>query len=51
MEICHALVKLTDPDHDEHTHYVVWIGGVFDPRGFDLNRIIADLRQRRRRRR
>jgi hypothetical protein len=52
---CHGyanfLEALSDADHDEHEQYMVWIGGVFDPRGFDLNRINADLRQRRRRRR
>lgn len=45
------LEALTDPDHDEHEQYTVWIGGVFDPRGFDLNRINADLRHPRRRHR
>jgi hypothetical protein len=45
------LEALADPEHDEHEQYTVWIGGVFDPRAFDLNRINADLRQPRRRRR
>lgn len=45
------LEALSDPHHHEHEQYMEWIGGVFDPRGFDLNRINADLRQPRRRRR
>lgn len=52
---CHGyanfLEALSDPDHVEHEQYRAWIGGVFDPRGFDLNRINADLSQRGRRRR
>ena len=47
---CHGyanfLEALSDPDHDEHEQYMVWICGVFDPRGFDLNRINANLGRR-----
>jgi hypothetical protein len=31
------LAALADPGHEEHSTMVAWIGGVFDPRGFDLN--------------
>lgn len=44
------LEALADPDHEEHEQYTVWIGGVFDRRAFDLNRINADLWRRKRRR-
>jgi hypothetical protein len=30
---------LGDPHHERHQEMVRWIGGVFDPKGFDLNRI------------
>jgi len=26
---------------------IEWVGGVFDPRAFDLNRVNRDLRKRR----
>ncbi len=33
---------LGDRGHAQHLEIVRWIGGVFDPRGFDLNRINRD---------
>ena len=35
---------LADPTHDEHVNMLEWVGGVFDPKGFDLNRINRDWR-------
>jgi len=31
------LAALADPEDEDHATMVTWIGGVFDPRGFDLN--------------
>ena len=47
----HFLESLADPEHEEHEQWMDWIGGVFDPRGFDLNRVNADLHRLRSRRR
>jgi hypothetical protein len=33
------LAALADPEDEDHATMVSWIGGVFDPRGFDLNYI------------
>ncbi|MGB6449341.1 MAG: plasmid pRiA4b ORF-3 family protein [Steroidobacteraceae bacterium] len=33
---------LGDRKHEQHEDMVRWIGGVFDPKGFDLNRINRD---------
>lgn len=33
---------LSDRKHEQYADMVRWIGGVFDPRGFDLNRINRD---------
>lgn len=41
------LAALANPKHDEHVHMLEWVGGVFDPTGFDLNRINRDWRPRR----
>jgi hypothetical protein len=32
------LAALADPENEDHATMVNWIGGVFNPRGFDLNR-------------
>ena len=32
------------PDHEEHDSMLTWIGGAFDPAGFDLNTINRTLR-------
>ena len=33
------LAALTDPEDEDHASMLSWIGGVFDPRGFDLNHV------------
>jgi hypothetical protein len=42
---------LGDRQHERHDDMVRWIGGVFDPKGFDLNRINRDWKGAKRRRR
>jgi hypothetical protein len=37
------LKAIADPRHKEHESYLRWIGGVWDPKGFDLNRVNRDL--------
>jgi hypothetical protein len=44
----HFLECLADPTQPEHADMVRWIGGVFDPKGFDLNRLNRDWRPGRR---
>jgi hypothetical protein len=44
------LEALADRTHEQHVDMVRWIGGVFDPKGFDLNRLNRDYRASRRRR-
>lgn len=34
---------LADPKHDQHKDYLAWVGGVFDPTGFDVNAVNAKL--------
>jgi hypothetical protein len=41
---------IADPRDEEHGDMLRWAGGVFDPRGFDLNRINRDWRGVRKRR-
>jgi len=41
------LQAIADPAHEEHERYLRWIGGVWDPNGFDLNRVNRDLRSGR----
>ena len=31
------LEAIADPEHDEHVHLLTWVGGIFDPNGFDIN--------------
>jgi hypothetical protein len=38
------LAAIKDPKHEEHESMLVWIGGAFDPEGFDLNAINRTLR-------
>jgi hypothetical protein len=45
------LESLTNRAHEQHEELVRWIGGVFDPKGFDLDRINRDWRGARARRR
>lgn len=35
---------IADAKHEEHTAMLEWVGGAFDPKGFDLNRINRDRR-------
>jgi hypothetical protein len=35
---------LGDRSHEEHVDMARWIGGVFDPKGFDLNRLNREWR-------
>jgi Plasmid pRiA4b ORF-3-like protein len=38
------LAAIQDPKHEEHESMLTWIGGAFDPEGFDLNAINRTLR-------
>jgi Plasmid pRiA4b ORF-3-like protein len=38
------LEAIGDPKHPEHRDILIWIGGTFDPNGFDLNAINRTLR-------
>jgi len=38
------LSAITNPKHEEHSRMLTWIGGAFDPEGFDLNEINRTLR-------
>jgi hypothetical protein len=38
------LSAIQDPKHEEHDGMLTWIGGAFDPEGFDLNAINRTLR-------
>ena len=40
-----------DRDHEQHEDMVRCIGGVFDPKGFDLNRLNREWRGAKKRRR
>jgi hypothetical protein len=40
------LAALADPEDEEHSSMETWIGGVFDPRGFDLNHVNRDWHRR-----
>lgn len=44
----HFRKALGDPKSEEHADMLRWIGGVFDPGGFDLNRVNRDWRGARR---
>lgn len=45
------LAILGDRKHEQHEEMMRWIGGVFDPKGFDLNRINRDFKGAKTRRR
>jgi hypothetical protein len=45
------LEVLANRKHEQHEDIVRWIGGVFDPKGFDLNRINRDFKGAKGRRR
>jgi len=38
------LAAIGDPNHEEHDSMLTWVGGAFDPDGFDLNAINRSLR-------
>jgi Plasmid pRiA4b ORF-3-like protein len=38
------LAAIKDPTHEEHDSMLTWIGGAFDPEGFDINAINRTLR-------
>lgn len=38
------LTILGDREHEQHEDMIRWIGGVFDPKGFDLNRLNREWR-------
>jgi len=38
------LAALADPEDEDHATMMTWIGGVFDPRGFDLNHLNREWR-------
>jgi hypothetical protein len=44
----HFLECINNPGIEEHGDTLRWVGGVFDPRGFDLNRVNRDWRGTRR---
>ena len=39
------LAALANPDDEDHADMLSWAGGVFDPRGFDLNRVNREWRR------
>ena len=41
----HLLEILGDPANEEYAEMIEWLGGPFDPEGFDLNAVNRDLRQ------
>jgi len=42
---------LADRSHEQHQDMVRWVGGVFDSKGFDLNRLNRDYKGAKKRRR
>lgn len=42
---------LGNPRHEQYADMVRWVGGVFDPKGFDLNRLNRDYKGAKKRRR
>jgi hypothetical protein len=42
---------LSDRKHEQYEDMVRWIGGVFDPKGFDLNRLNREFKGAKGRRR
>ena len=39
-----VLDAIADPDHEEHEHYVEWLGDGFDPEAFDVSEVNARFR-------
>jgi hypothetical protein len=40
------LEALGNPQHEQHEEMLEWIGGIWDPRAFDINRVNRSLRSR-----
>ena len=36
---------LADPEHEDHEHFLSWVGGAFDPTEFDLGSVNARLQR------
>ena len=41
------VAAIASPEHEEHENLLVWIGGAFDPGGFDINSVNRGLRRLR----
>ena len=41
------LEAIADRDHEEHESTLIWVGGTFDPEGFDINCVNRELRRLR----
>jgi hypothetical protein len=41
------LEVIANPNHEEHESMLAWVGGAFDPEGFDINSVNRELRRRR----
>lgn len=41
------VAAIANPGHEEHESLLVWIGGAFDPGGFDINSVNRELRRLR----
>ena len=41
------LSALADPTHEEHESYLIWVGGSYDPEGFDADSVRFDDPEKR----
>ena len=41
------VAAIANPEHEEHENLLVWVGGAFDPEGFDINSVNRGLRRLR----
>ena len=41
------LEAIADPNHEGHDSMLIWVGGAFDPEGFDINSANRELRRLR----
>jgi hypothetical protein len=41
------LEEISNPDHDRHEEMLEWVGGEFDPEGFDVEAVNRELRRMR----
>ncbi|PIE80395.1 MAG: hypothetical protein CSA11_07955 [Chloroflexi bacterium] len=39
------LEALQNPEHEEHSNYLTWVGGAFDSEAFDLDHVTRQLRE------